>query len=73
MMKDQMRRGFNKALDHKGMSKRSVSLKAGVNENLLAEYLRGDGDIYMKTVESLCVNGLGMSFNEVWILGQMGE
>ena len=71
-MKGQMVRGFRKALAHTDKSKRAVSLDAGFNENLLGEYMRGENrDIQFMTVEKLCEEGLGMSFNEVWILGQM--
>ena len=72
MKESQMRRGFRKAMKFKGMKANAVCHLAGVGRNLLSEYLRDpDKDIYVGTVIKLCERGLGMSFNEVWILGQM--
>ena len=73
MIAQQMRQGIRKAIKIKETSANNVSLDAGCNRNLASQFLGGDNDIKMKTLEKLCVDGLGMSFNDILILGQMNE
>lgn len=71
MIDAQMREGIRKAMVIKNKTANKVSVDAGYNQNQVARFLAGDNDIQLMTLQALCVKGLGMSFNDILILGQM--
>jgi hypothetical protein len=70
MIDEQMRLGLRKAMKMQNKSGYRISNDAGVNKNLARTFLNGDNDIKLLTLNALCVQGLGMSFNDILILGQ---
>ena len=64
----QFRRGLKKAMKITGTSARQVSVKAGKNQEQVNRFMAG-ADIKLKTLDDICRDGLGMSFNTVWWMG----
>ena len=71
MIDSQMRSGIRKAMKMQNKSGYRVSLDAGCNKNMVQTFLAGNNDIRLMKLDSLCRKGLGMTFNDVLILGQM--
>jgi len=70
---ERIRNGLKWAINKTGITSRQASLKAGFNENQLHRYLTERNDILVGNLEKICVDGFGLTFNEIYELGGKTE
>ena len=66
---ERMQAGIRAASKQTHITPRQASLKAGFNQNQLLRFLTGQTGIKIQTLDDICNNGFGLTFNQVWILG----
>jgi len=67
---DQFRAGLKRASIATGISERQACLEAGCNENQLNRFIKHSTDIKLTTLDKICGDGFGMSFDTVYRMGK---
>lgn len=69
MISERMRDGITLACRRQKTSIKKAAAKAKVNAGTIYNFMNEDTNIRVKHLETFCVEGLGMSFDEVYKLG----
>lgn len=61
--------GLRKAAEMTGKSFRKASLDAGMNQNQVMRFVKGQTDIKLGTLDKICNDGFGMTMETVYKIG----